>query len=227
MCKVISFSFYMLCSCSFFAQENWTSNTSPTYEGLILHLKDVSAANGFIELYNMGNSDHGLPIYVCIVNGAQDSSKTFKKARSETTVLFNNAIHPGEPDGINASLLWLEELIADRQLLEEMPLVAFVPAYNIGGMLNRSATSRANQNGPEAYGFRGNAQNLDLNRDFIKMDSKNAFVFTKLFHGLNPDVFPFEPSSTSTSDKIDSMVRKTLEYHYTISALNKGGEEMN
>ena len=45
--------------------------------------------------------------------------------------------------------------------------------------------------------------------------------------GLNPDVFPFEPSSTSTSDKIDSMVRKTLEYHYTISALNKGGEEMN
>ena len=79
MCKVISFSFYLLCSYSFFAQENWTSNTSPTYEELILHLKDVSAANGFIELYNMGNSDHGLPIYVCIVNGAQDSSETFKK----------------------------------------------------------------------------------------------------------------------------------------------------
>ena len=45
--------------------------------------------------------------------------------------------------------------------------------------------------------------------------------------GLNPHSFPFESSSTSTSDKIDSMVRKTLEYHYTISALNKGGEEMN
>ena len=208
MCKVISFSFYLLCSYSFFAQENWTSNTSPTYEELILHLKDVSAANGFIELYNMGNSDHGLPIYVCIVNGAQDSSKTFKKARTETTVLFNNAIHPGEPDGINASLLWLEELIADRQLLEKMPLVAFVPAYNVGGMLNRSATSRANQNGPEAYGFRGNAQNLDLNRDFIKMDSKNAFVFTKLFHGLNPDVF------------VDNHVSNGADYQYTLTYIS-------
>ncbi|MBN4049589.1 hypothetical protein JYT36_00005, partial [Bacteroidales bacterium AH-315-N07] len=44
-------------------------------------------------------------------------------------------------------------------------------------------------NGPENYGFRGNAQNLDLNRDFIKCDSKNARTFTKVFHEWQPDVF--------------------------------------
>jgi hypothetical protein len=32
-------------------------------------------------------------------------------------------------------------------------------------MLNRNSTSRTNQNGPEEYGFRGNARNFDLNRD--------------------------------------------------------------
>ena len=35
-----------------------------------------------------------------------------------------------------------------------------------------------------------------------------------------------QTNTTTSSDKIDSMVRKTLEYHYTISALNKGGEEI-
>ena len=193
------------------SQSNWSKSTTPTYHELISHLKNISSENKFIELYNMGKSDHGLPIYLCIVNGAQDSLKTFLKAREETTILFNNAIHPGEPDGINACLLWLDKVLRERQILEKMPLVAFIPAYNVGGMQNRSSNSRANQNGPDEYGFRGNAQNLDLNRDFIKMDSKNAFVFAKIFHGLDPDVF------------VDNHVSNGADYQYTltyISSLN-------
>ena len=54
--------------------------------------------------------------------------------------------------------------------------------YNIGGALNRNAYSRANQNGPKEYGFRGNGQNLDLNRDFIKMDAQETQSLVKLFH---------------------------------------------
>ncbi len=193
---------------SLFSQNDWSSNTSPSYDELIGYLKRTAESHDFIELYNMGKSDHGPPIYLCVVNGAQDSLQTFKKARKETTILFNNAIHPGEPDGINACLIWLEELIAERQLLEAIPIVAFVPAYNVGGMLNRSSTSRANQNGPELYGFRGNAQNLDLNRDFIKMDAKNSFVFTKLFHALNPDVF------------VDNHVSNGADYQYTLTYIS-------
>ena len=44
--------------------------------------------------------------------------------------------------------------------------------------------------------------------------------------GINPDGVRYESTSTNSSEKIDSMVRKTLEYHYTIAALNKGGEEI-
>ena len=193
---------------SLFSQTDWSSNTSPSYDELVDYLKRTAETHDFIELYNMGKSDYGPPIYLCVVNGAQDSLQTFKKARKETTILFNNAIHPGEPDGINACLIWLEELIAERQLLEAMPIVAFVPAYNVGGMLNRSSTSRANQNGPELYGFRGNAQNLDLNRDFIKMDAKNSFVFTKLFHALSPDVF------------VDNHVSNGADYQYTLTYIS-------
>lgn len=190
------------------AQKKWKGSSTPTYYELTEHLINVSNSSKDIELYNMGKSDYGLPIYVCIVNGAKDSLQTFKKARNETTILFNNAIHPGEPDGVNACLILLDEVLASGLNMEHMPVLAFIPAYNVGGMINRSSNSRANQNGPNEYGFRGNAQNLDLNRDFIKMDSRNSFVFSKIFHGLDPDVF------------VDNHVSNGADYQYTLTYIS-------
>jgi hypothetical protein len=194
-----------LSTSSFVAQSKWSGNESPTYDELQLILKQLALKHKEIELYNMGNSDYGLPIYLCIINGTGDSTKTFAKAKNETTILINNAIHPGEPDGINAMLLWIEECILTGKKTKNLPVIAFIPAYNIGGMMNRSSTSRANQNGPEEYGFRGNARNLDLNRDFIKMDAENTFTFTRIFHGLDPDVF------------IDNHVSNGADYQYTLT----------
>ena len=197
-----------------FSQDKWKGNTTPTYIELIKHLKEISTANSEVELYNMGSSDYGLPIYVCIVNGAKDSANTFKKAREETTILFNNAIHPGEPDGINACLIWLEEILNYEKNIKNLPVVAFIPAYNVGGMLNRSSYSRANQNGPNEYGFRGNAQNLDLNRDFIKMDAVNTFTFAKIFHALDPDVF------------VDNHVSNGADYQYVLTYISSLKERL-
>src|SRR5688572_27761846 len=87
----------------------WSGNTTPTYPELIAYYQKLDREHPEIELYAMGASDTDWPIYVCVVNGAQDSVKTFQKARSETTVLINNAIHPGEPDGVNACLIWLDD----------------------------------------------------------------------------------------------------------------------
>ena len=197
-----------------YSQEKWRGNTTPTYSELINHLKEISISHNEVGLYNMGLSDYGLPIYVCIVNGAKDSTNTFKKAREKTTILFNNAIHPGEPDGINACLIWLEELLKNKKNVKNLPVVAFIPAYNIGGMLNRSSNSRANQIGPIEYGFRGNAQNLDLNRDFIKMDAENSFTFAKIFHALDPDVF------------VDNHVSNGADYQYILTYISSLRERL-
>lgn len=192
----------------------WTQNTSPTYPELISYYKKLDAQHKEIELYAMGESDYGLPIYVCIVNGAQDSLKTFAKARTSTTLLVNNAIHAGEPDGVNACLIWLDDWIKNGKKTKDLPVIAFIPAYNVGGMMNRSSNSRANQNGPEEYGFRGNAQNLDLNRDFIKMDSKNAFTFATIYHALDPDVF------------VDTHVSNGADYQYTLTYISSMKERL-
>ncbi|MFY7945261.1 MAG: hypothetical protein ACOVNZ_11790 [Crocinitomicaceae bacterium] len=213
--KISACVFLILFCCQFsFGQSKWEGNSSPNYEELIAHLKAVSKENPEVELYAMGPSDYGLPIYLCVINGERDSLKTFDKAKKETTILINNAIHPGEPDGINACLIWLDRWIKNGKQTDNLPVIAFIPAYNVGGMMNRSSTSRANQNGPEEYGFRGNSRNLDLNRDFIKMDSENAFTFCKIFHALNPDIF------------VDNHVSNGADYQYVLTYISQMKERM-
>jgi len=192
----------------------WNGNETPTYSKLVEDCKIFASIHSEIQLFNMGESDYGLPIYLFVINGGKDSLLTFKKAKQSTTLLVNNAIHPGEPDGINAMLLWVKEWIEKGKPTKDMPVLAFIPAYNIGGMMNRSSTSRANQEGPAEYGFRGNAKNLDLNRDFIKMDSKIAFTFAKIFHGLDPDVF------------IDNHVTNGADYQYILTLISSLKERL-
>ena len=192
----------------------WDGNVTPTYPELIRIYQKWDREHTEIELYQMGESDTEFPIYLVILNGTGDSLLTFQKAKENTTVLINNAIHAGEPDGVNACLLWIEEWIKNGKKIKDLPVVAIIPAYNVGGMMNRSSSSRANQDGPEEYGFRGNAQNLDLNRDFIKMDSKNIWTFARIYHALGPDVF------------VDTHVSNGADYQYTITLIHSMKERM-
>ncbi|MFT6245248.1 MAG: hypothetical protein ACJA0U_000842 [Salibacteraceae bacterium] len=203
----------LLACISYGSMAQLDGNTTLSYPDLIKTYKQLAENHDEIELYEMGESDFGLPIYVCVLNVNGDSLKTFEKARKSTTLLINNAIHPGEPDGVNACLIWINAWIKNGKS-KDIPVIGIIPAYNVGGMMNRSGTSRANQDGPEEYGFRGNAQNLDLNRDFIKMDSKNMFTFAKIYHALDPDVF------------IDTHVSNGADYQYTMTYIASVKERM-
>lgn len=219
MTRLAFFTFFFIHYFTF-GQNNWKGNTTPTYRELIVYLQKLDRENQEISLYNMGESDHGQPIYLCVINGEKDSSKTFLKARNSTTILINNAIHPGEPDGINACLIWLENWIKDGKPTQTkhgkpLPLIAIIPAYNVGGMHNRSSTSRANQNGPEEYGFRGSAKNLDLNRDFTKMDAENTKTFVKIYQALDPDIF------------IDNHVSNGADYPYTLTYISSNKSRLS
>jgi len=203
---VIAFFISSIVLSQFDEEAIMTSNTTPTYEEMVDFFQRYAEKNDDIALYNMGKSDYGLPIYLCVLNAEKDSLKTFNRAQKETSVLVNNAIHPGEPCGINACMqVVIEYSQMPKEAKKDFPITGIIPAYNIGGMKNRGAYSRANQDGPEEYGFRGNARNLDLNRDFIKMDSKNAWVFSKIFHAIDPEVF------------IDTHTTNGADYQYVMT----------
>ena len=152
--------------------------------------------------------------------------------------MIMNGIHPGEPCGIDASIAFAKEKVANP---DKNVIYCIIPVYNIGGALNRNSTSRANQNGPEEYGFRGNAKNLDLNRDFIKCDSKNALSFTEIFQEWRPEVFidthtsngaDYQPNITLISsfpEKMDPMQATFLEMElnpYLYKTMKEKGDEM-
>ncbi|HEX2606740.1 MAG TPA: M14 family metallopeptidase [Flavisolibacter sp.] len=162
---------------------------SPPYEEIISWWKVLDAASPKVKMMEMGLSDAGYPMHLILVSGDADFNIASLKAKKRNIIFVNNGIHPGEPDGIDASMLLVRDIVENKYKLPANVVLALIPVYNIGGSLNRSTNFRIDQDGPVEKGFRGNAQNLDLNRDFIKCDSRNAFAFTKIFHYLDPDVF--------------------------------------
>lgn len=158
-------------------------------------------------LEEYGMTDAGLPLHTITLSKNGLTLAEVNKS-SKTILLINNAIHPGEPDGVDASMLLYRDILYKNPSLLDSCILVCIPYYNIGGALNRNSHSRANQNGPEEYGFRGNAQNLDLNRDFVKCDSRNAESFAKLLQLLDPDVY------------IETHVSNGADYQYAITYLS-------
>jgi hypothetical protein len=137
-----------------------------------------------------------------------NSGNDFEKLRENNRIiLINNGIHPGESDGIDATMLLYRDIVQGKIEAPKNTVLVTIPIYNVGGSLNRNSGTRTNQNGPKAYGFRGNARNYDLNRDFIKSDTKNARAFAEIFHLVQPDVF------------IDNHVSNGADYQYTLTHL--------
>ena len=161
------------------------------YQAAIRFYQDLSSKSPRVTISERGSTDSGLPLHLVLI--ADGEPVDLRKIRTDerSVLLINNAIHPGESDGVDASMAFARDLALNEReashVLSDV-IVAIIPVYNIGGALNRNKGTRANQNGPREYGFRGNGRNYDLNRDFIKCDTRNARSFTQIFQMLDPDL---------------------------------------
>ncbi|WP_300598362.1 M14 family zinc carboxypeptidase [Niabella sp.] len=202
-----------------------TSNgkQTPEYAGVIQWWQQLDKRSDKVQMRPMGMTDAGFPLHLVTISNQPVIS--FEKAHQQkkTVLLINNGIHPGEPDGIDASMLLARDIAEQRLRLPDNVVLALIPVYNIGGCLNRSAYYRVDQDGPDAFGSRGNSQNLDLNRDFIKCDTRDALAFTEIFHQVDPDIF------------VDNHVSNGADYQHVMTLLSsqhnklggKMGEFMN
>ncbi len=194
-------------------------SVTATFEETVAFYKALDS-HPLIQVKFRGMTDIGKRLQEVVISKDGDFDALSIRKKGKRILLINNAIHPGEPCGVDASMLFVRDLFTKKEmnsLLDEVVIV-LIPMYNLGGVLNRSSFSRANQDGPESYGFRGNARNLDLNRDFIKCDSKNAKSFVDIFQEWSPDVF------------IDNHTSNGADYQYTLTMIptqhNKLGGEM-
>jgi len=230
-------SVYTFCLLSLYATGQ--SNNTPEYHEVITAYQELAAAYPKVcKLITGGPTDSGKPLHLFIIEPNGHFKPTEADKRNMPVCMIMNGIHPGEPCGINASIAFAKEKVENP---DNNVVYCIIPVYNIGGALNRNSHSRANQNGPEAYGFRGNAKNLDLNRDFIKCDSKNSLSFTSLFHEWRPEVFidthtsngaDYQPNITLISsfpEKLDPMQAKFLEMEFNpflYKSMKEKGDEM-
>lgn len=196
--------------------EDWTTpfergngHQTTTWQACVdFHTRLAAAFPQRLSFGEIGRSDGGTPLHAGVFAPDGQFDPDAVKAAGRPVFFNNNGIHPGEPEGIDACMALLRDLCLHpdpRALLGDAVLV-YIPAYNVDGLRNRADTSRVNQLGPEAYGFRGNARHLDLNRDFIKAASREAQAFHAFFLRWDPDLMV----DTHTSNGADYQHVMTL-----------------
>jgi hypothetical protein len=171
--------------------EKGNGNQTATYEEAITWYQKLDAAYEEVKMVPYGYTDSGRLLHLVVVSTDKDFDPKSIRDKKKMVLLIQNGIHPGEPEGIDATMMLARNYLQDKKLRKQLDnvVLAIIPVYNIGGALNRNSHTRTNQNGPDSYGFRGNARNLDLNRDFIKTDSRNAQTFHSIFRDWDPDIF--------------------------------------
>jgi len=214
----------LLFSFSLTAQEKFTTVfesskgfETATYAQTIAYYEALANTYPQINIEAIGKTDSGKPLH--LVTFSPSGKFDYAALRKDHRILMiNNGIHPGESDGIDATMMLYRDLAQGKIPMPTHTVLATIAIYNVGGSLNRNSTTRTNQNGPKEYGFRGNARNYDLNRDFIKSDTYNAKTFAEIYHRIQPDVF------------VDNHVSNGADYQYILTHLftqhNKLGNEL-
>ena len=179
--------------------EKSNGKQSATWEEAIGFYKKLDRFSDKIKIRVIGTADGGYPLHWVSYSNNTPGNKIL--------IFINNGIHAGEPDGVDASMMLLRDAADGKIQIPDNVMLLAIPVYNIGGFVNRGSYSRASQNGPEAYGFRGNGKNLDLNRDFIKCDAAETRSLTKWIQLLSPDIF------------IDNHVSDGADYQHIMTLL--------
>ena len=177
-----------------------------TYTEAIHYYQSLAKTYPQAKLMTYGPTDFGPPLHLLVLSKDKVFDPVTIRKNNKRILLINNGIHPGEPEGIDASMMLARDLLKENKLPKDV-VICIIPVYNIDGSFNRGSTSRANQNGPTAYGFRGNSKNYDLNRDFIKTDSKNSQSFQEIFNTWQPEIF------------VDTHTSNGADYQYTMTLI--------
>jgi hypothetical protein len=141
---------------------------------------------------SIGKTNEGRDIPYVIASRPLVASPSEAKQLGRPIVYVQANIHAGEIEGKDALLALLRDLTfaSKPNALDSIVLIA-VPIYNADGneRFAPQSTNRTEQNGPELVGIRANAQNLDLNRDYVKAEAPETRASLAMFNTWDPDVF--------------------------------------
>jgi hypothetical protein len=187
--------------------EKSSMTESPNYENTIKYFEKFQIKTPFVKIDTFGYSHQKRELKVVIVSKDKIFNPVEAKKKKKAIILIQNGIHPGEIEGKDACMLMLREMLITKEkedLLKNV-VILIIPVLNVDGHERRSPFNRPNQNGPKQTGWRTNALNLNLNRDYLKAESNEIKAFLNLFNNWLPDFF------------IDNHCTNGADYQYHIT----------
>ncbi|HSP05705.1 MAG TPA: M14 family metallopeptidase, partial [Acidobacteriota bacterium] len=184
---------------------NWEETSR--YPETISYCKRLAEASSWVRYAPFGVSPQlrDLPLLILSKNVAFTAEEA--RRRNTPVLLIINGIHSGEIAGKEASLMLLREMLVTRSLssLLDNVTILMVPIFNVDGHERVSPYNRINQNGPREMGWRATAQNMNLNRDWMKADQPEMQAMLRLYNTWLPHLV------------IDNHVTDGGDYEYDIT----------
>jgi murein tripeptide amidase MpaA len=188
--------------------------STPRYTQTMAYCRQLQAASPCLKMESMGKSPQGRDIQLLIVDRNHNFTPAAVRKSGNIVLMVQACIHAGEPDGKDAGLMLLRDMLINgknKALLDHVTLL-FIPIFNVDGHERFGPFNRINQNGPVEMGWRTSAQNLNLNRDYLKADAPEMQDLIKNIVLWNPDFF------------IDCHVTDGADYQYKLTySLELGG----
>jgi hypothetical protein len=181
--------------------------TTPRYDETVAYLNRLVKASPNLKMVSLGKSAEGRDVWMVIVSKERAFTPEALRRTGKPVVFAQGGIHAGEIDGKDAGLMLLRDLTVrgtKRELLDRVNLL-FVPIFNVDGHERVSPYSRINQRGPEISGWRTNARNLNLNRDYMKGDAEEMQAMIRAIATWQPDLY------------IDLHVTDGADYQYDVT----------
>jgi hypothetical protein len=179
---------------------------TPTYAETMAWFGKLCEASDILEMTTVGQSANGRKIEMVIASQDKIFDKASLRSSPKPLLLVQAGIHAGEIDGKDAGMMLLRDIAFGnkKDLLKSVNLL-FIPILSVDGHERVSPYNRPNQRGPENMGWRTNARNLNLNRDFTKLDSEEIRAVAQVMNDYNPSFY------------VDLHVTDGADYQYDIT----------
>src|SRR5215207_4288862 len=99
---------------------------TPSYFEIIDWWKDLDQKSDYVKMLTMGMTDAGYPLHLVIVSPDKDFNFESIRKKNKRVILINNGIHPGEPDGIDASMLLVRDIVQKKIALPDNIVLAII-----------------------------------------------------------------------------------------------------
>lgn len=181
--------------------------TTPRYDETVAWLRKLVAAAPQLKMISIGKSDQGRDVWMIVASKERAFTPDALRRTNKPTILAQGGIHAGEIEGKDAGMMLLRDMTVrgtKRELLDGANFL-FVPIFNVDGHERFTPYTRINQRGPEQGGWRTNARNLNLNRDYMKADASEMRAMIRAIDTWQPDLY------------IDLHVTDGADYQYDVT----------